>query len=102
MIQVHDLCKTFSDPKRGTRLAVDQVSFDVRAGEVFGLLGPNGAGKTTTLRLLATLLKPSSRTARLNAFDIFGKPCRAQQPHAFSSGATRPSGPLNPSHTPHS
>ena len=45
------LSKTFSDPKRGTRLAVDDVSFEVRAGEeVFGLLGPNGAGKTTTLR----------------------------------------------------
>jgi ABC-type multidrug transport system ATPase subunit len=52
MIQVSGLSKTFS----GTRLAVDNVSFDVKAGEVFGLLGPNGAGKTTTLRMLATLL----------------------------------------------
>ncbi|PYT13877.1 MAG: ABC transporter ATP-binding protein, partial [Acidobacteria bacterium] len=49
MIEVEDLSKSFTDPKRGTRLAVNRVSFDVRAGEVFGLLGPNGAGKTTTL-----------------------------------------------------
>jgi sodium transport system ATP-binding protein len=68
MIQVQELSKTFEDPKRGTHLAVDHVTFDVKAGEVFGLLGPNGAGKTTTLRLLGTLLKPSSGTARLDGF----------------------------------
>jgi len=44
MIQVQEISKTFTDPKRGTRLAVDRLSFEVRAGEVFGLLGPNGAG----------------------------------------------------------
>ena len=61
MIQVKGLSKTFTDSKRGTRLAVDDVSFEVRAGEVFGLLGPNGAGKTTTLRMLATLLETDRR-----------------------------------------
>ncbi len=74
MIQVQGLTKTFSDSKRGTVHAVDHVSFEVRAGEIFGLLGPNGAGKTTTLRMLATVMKPSEGTAALNGHDILGEP----------------------------
>ena len=86
MIQVQELSKAFSDPKRGTRLAADRVTFDVRAGEVFGLLGPNGAGKTTTLRLLATLLKPSSGTAVINGFDINKEPGKVREQIGFLSG----------------
>src|SRR5580698_7917361 len=86
MIQVSGLSKTFSDPKRGTRLAVDDVSFEVRAGEVFGLLGPNGAGKTTSLRMLATLLKPSSGTAILNGFEITRQPEKVREQIGFLSG----------------
>lgn len=52
---VRDLYKNF-----GKIRAVDGISFDVKDGEIFGLIGPNGAGKTTTLRMIATLLKPSS------------------------------------------
>ena len=86
MIHVQGLSKTFTDPKRGTRNAVDQVSFDVRPGEVFGLLGPKGAGKTTTLRMLATLLKPSSGTATLNGFDIARQPEKVREQIGFLSG----------------
>ncbi len=50
--------------------AVDGVSLQIHKGEIFGLLGPNGAGKTTTIRMLCTLLEPSSGTARLNGYDI--------------------------------
>jgi sodium transport system ATP-binding protein len=86
VIPVQELSKAFSDPKRGTRLAADRVTFDVRAGEVFGLLGPNGAGKTTTLRLLGTLLKPSSGTAVINGFDINKEPGKVREQIGFLSG----------------
>jgi len=86
MIQVQGLSKEFSDPKRGARVAVDGVSFEVRAGEVFGLLGPNGAGKTTTLRMLATLLKPSAGTATLNGFDVVREGDKVREQIGFLSG----------------
>src|SRR5258708_6587633 len=54
----------------GERLAVDDVSFSVGAGEVFGFLGPNGAGKTTTVRMLATLITPTSGTARVGGLPL--------------------------------
>jgi sodium transport system ATP-binding protein len=69
MIEAHDLTKTFKDKKRGVITAVDHVSFTCRPGQIYGLLGANGAGKTTTLRMLATLLKPSSGTAKLAGHD---------------------------------
>src|SRR5579862_6446217 len=77
-IQVSAIRKAFSDKKHGSRVAVDGVSFDVYPGEVFGLLGPNGAGKTTALRVLATLLKPTSGTAKLNGFDIVTHPAEVR------------------------
>ncbi|MCL4553700.1 MAG: ATP-binding cassette domain-containing protein, partial [Actinobacteria bacterium] len=55
-------------------LAVDEVSFEARAGEIFGLLGPNGAGKTTTIRLISTILSPTSGTARICSHDIRHEP----------------------------
>lgn len=65
LIEVRGLKKKFGDVT-----AVDDVSFRVDAGEVYGLLGPNGAGKTTTLRILATLLAPDSGSARVAGHDI--------------------------------
>ncbi len=59
------LSKSFKDFK-----AVDNISFNVISGEVFGLLGPNGAGKTTTIKMLTTLLKPTSGGAKVAGFDI--------------------------------
>ena len=54
----------------GKFTAVDNISFDVKKGEIFGLLGPNGAGKSTTLRMLSTLAKPTSGTATIGGYDI--------------------------------
>jgi sodium transport system ATP-binding protein len=99
MIKVQGLSKAFSDPKRGSRLAVDGVSFEVRAGEVFGLLGPNGAGKTTTLRMLATLLQPSAGTATLNGFDIVREPDQVREQIGFLSGDMGLYGRLTPRET---
>ncbi len=65
MIHVRGLTKRFDG-----LVAVDDVAFDVAAGEVFGLLGPNGAGKTTTLRILATLLRADSGTATVAGHDV--------------------------------
>jgi len=70
MIEARGLTKTFRDKKRGEIRAVDNVSFRVEPGQIYGLLGANGAGKTTTLRLLATLLAPTSGTATIAGFDV--------------------------------
>jgi ABC-2 type transport system ATP-binding protein len=64
-IEVEALTKRF-----GEFTAVDQVTFDVRQGEIFGLLGPNGAGKSTLIRMLTTLIPPSAGAARVAGFDI--------------------------------
>ncbi|MFZ1938340.1 MAG: ATP-binding cassette domain-containing protein [Terracidiphilus sp.] len=63
-------------------LAVDGMSFDVRAGEIFGLVGPDGAGKTTTLRILAGIMPPDSGSASVAGCDVVRDPERAK--HALS------------------
>lgn len=60
-------------------IAVDGVSLQIERGEIFGLLGPNGAGKTTTIRMLCTLLEPTSGTARLNGYDILKEANKVRQ-----------------------
>src|SRR5438874_2492487 len=70
MIHVENMTKAFRDLRRGQVLAIDHVTFDAHAGEIFGLLGPNGAGKTTTMRVLCTVLKPTGGTAHVAGFDV--------------------------------
>jgi sodium transport system ATP-binding protein len=67
MIHVKHLSKHFSDLRRGSVVALEDVSFDVQPGEIFGLLGPNGAGKTTCLRMLSTVLTPRAASPRSQA-----------------------------------
>jgi ABC-2 type transport system ATP-binding protein len=64
MIRVENLVKKFGDV-----IAVDDISFEVERGEIFAFLGPNGAGKTTTIKILTTLLKPTSGSLELDGLD---------------------------------
>ncbi|HWC58250.1 MAG TPA: ATP-binding cassette domain-containing protein [Verrucomicrobiae bacterium] len=73
-IEVENLTKRFGD-----FIAVDGLSFSVEHGEVFGLLGPNGAGKSTLIRMLTTLVPPSSGVAHVNGFDIVRDPNGVRQ-----------------------
>ena len=73
-IETEGLTKRF-----GSLKAVDQLSFEVGEGEVFGLLGPNGAGKTTTVRVLACLISPSEGSARVGGYDIRRDPMKVRQ-----------------------
>lgn len=74
MIHVQGLSKSFGKVK-----AVQEVSFSAPDGEITGLLGPNGAGKSTTLRMLYTLLKPESGTAKVDGFDVTESPVEVQK-----------------------
>jgi sodium transport system ATP-binding protein len=88
MIHVEGLTKSFRDLRRGQVLAVDHISFDVGAGEVFGLIGPNGAGKTTTMRILCTVLKPTEGVVELAGHDVVKQPGQVRQSIGFLSAST--------------
>lgn len=88
MIEARELSKFFNDKKRGAIRAVDHVSFSCRPGEIYGLLGANGAGKTTTLRMLATILAPTSGTAQVAGYDIGRDPQKVRANIGFLSTAT--------------
>jgi ABC-2 type transport system ATP-binding protein len=72
IIRIDRLTKTFKNQR--TVIAVDDVTFEVKRGEIFGLLGPNGAGKSTLIRMLTTLLRPTSGTACVDSYDLFNDP----------------------------
>lgn len=88
MIEANHLTKTFRDRKRGEIHAVSGVSFRVSPGQIYGLLGANGAGKTTTLRLLATLLKPTSGSALVAGFDVSREADRVRANVGFLAAST--------------
>ena len=73
-IETKSLTKSFGDV-----IAVDDVSFSVKTGEIFGFLGPNGAGKSTTMMILTTLLKPTSGQALIAGYDVMDNPKQVRQ-----------------------
>lgn len=92
MIVLKNLRKTFKLSKKQQKIertgekikvAVDDISFEVRKGEIFGLLGPNGAGKTTTLRMLATLFRPDSGDAWLLGKSVVEQPYEVRRHIGF-------------------
>jgi ABC-2 type transport system ATP-binding protein len=79
-VEVRDVVKRF-----GKFLAVDHVSLQVEAGEIFGFLGPNGAGKSTTIRMLCGLLTPTSGSATVAGFDVASQPESVRQNIGYMS-----------------
>ncbi len=73
IIRIEHLSKVFKSRER-TVTAIDDVSFEVGRGEIFGLLGPNGAGKSTLIRILTTLLRPTSGTAYVDSHELGQEP----------------------------
>jgi sodium transport system ATP-binding protein len=87
-VVVQNLRKLFYDEGRGEVKAVDSISFECHEGEVFGLLGANGAGKTTTLRMLSTILTPTSGSAALMGYDVVENPEGVRRNLGFYSATT--------------
>ena len=73
LIETRNLVKRYGD-----KIAVNNVSFDVRAGEIFGFLGPNGAGKTTTIKIIVGLLRPTSGSVKVAGYDVQQQPMQAK------------------------
>ena len=97
MISVQNLNKTFTLTKQQrkelntdqrTATAVQDLSFSCQPGRVFSLLGPNGAGKTTTLRMIATLIAPTSGQILINGIDALSQPQEARKHIGFLTGST--------------
>jgi sodium transport system ATP-binding protein len=88
MIEARSLSKAYADLRRGEVKALDSVSFHAKPGQIYGLLGPNGAGKTTALRILSTVLQPSSGTAVVGGFDVVTQPELVRHQIGFVSANT--------------
>lgn len=97
MIKVEHLSKVFRlsgqqrkemDTKAKEVRAVDDISFQCQPGRIYSLLGPNGAGKTTVLRMIATILKPTSGKIFVNGFDVSGQDDKVRQHIGFLTGST--------------
>ena len=87
-IRAEALTKAFEDPQRGTVQAVRELDMECRFGEIYGLLGPNGAGKTTTLRMLGTILAPTSGKALVDGVDVAADPLEVRRRIGFLSSST--------------
>lgn len=85
MLEIKSLCKTFGKGKK-QKVAVDNLSFSVKEGEIVGLLGENGAGKTTTLRMISTMLKVTSGNIEVNGIDVKKHPNKVRKEIAILFG----------------
>ena len=88
MIEARSLTKAYSDLVRGDVFALCDLSFAASAGQIYGLLGPNGAGKTTALRILSTVLQPTSGTAIVGGYDCVTQPEMVRHQIGFISANT--------------
>ena len=106
MIQVQDITKTYHLNKKQKKElqttansinAVNKISFECIPGRVYSLLGPNGAGKTTTLRMMSTILKPTSGKMVIGGYDVESQPEKVRSTIGFLTGSTNLYNRLNPS-----
>ncbi|MBM4092542.1 MAG: ATP-binding cassette domain-containing protein [Planctomycetes bacterium] len=88
MIHVQKLTKTYTDLRRGQFIALHGISFQALPGQIYGLLGPNGAGKTTVLRILSTVLRPTSGVATVNGCNVLTQPDLVRRQIGFVSNNT--------------
>jgi sodium transport system ATP-binding protein len=88
MIHVRQLTKSYADLHAGPFIALDGISFDAKEGQIYGLLGPNGAGKTTALRILSTMLRPTSGSATVNGCNVLTQPALVRRQIGFVSANT--------------
>ena len=97
MIKVQNLSKQFKLNKKQRKesnatgdyaVAVDNISFECQPGRIFSLLGPNGAGKTTTLRMISTMVSPSSGSAEIAGYDIVKQAKEVRKNIGFLTGST--------------
>lgn len=88
MVVVEELAKHFQDQKKNTVRAVDGISFQAEPGKIFGLLGCNGAGKTTALRMLSTVIRPTSGKATVAGIDVLSHPEQVRAQIGFMSTST--------------
>jgi sodium transport system ATP-binding protein len=95
-IEARGLSKVYHDRRRGEVHAAREVEFTCAYGEIFGLLGPNGAGKTTTLRMLSTVLRPTSGEARVHGHSVTADPLAVRRSIGYLSGSTGLYGRLTP------
>jgi sodium transport system ATP-binding protein len=89
MIEINKLTKVFNRNKKNEVRAVSDISLSINNGEIFGLLGPNGAGKTTTLRIIATILKPTSGTVAVDDYSAIDNAEMVRKNIGFLTGETK-------------
>lgn len=108
MIEVKHLTKIYKlnkkqkmelNTKASTKIAVNDVSFTAREGEIFGLLGPNGAGKTTTLRSIVTLLKPTKGQITVSGYDVVKDSKEVRKRIGFLTNELKLDGHFTPNYT---
>ena len=85
MIEVNNLSKSYGE-KNQKILAVDNISFSVEKGEIFGLIGPDGSGKTTIFRMLTTVLLPDSGNAKIDGLDVINNYKKIRQILGYMPG----------------
>ena len=96
MVRTQTLSKHFTDPKRGTIKAVEDVTFEAKPGQITGLLGKNGAGKSTLLRMLSTVIKPTHGKAEVAGIDVVEHPDKVRSAIGFMSTSTALYGRMSP------